>query len=213
MLCGLHHVAVFAEFRDDRSHILVATDLASRGLGEHSSSWSVSNGTHYLDTDVSSINFVINYDFPNNTEDYVHRIGRTARGENTGTSYTFFTSESEKQADELVKVLKDAKQEINPQLLQFVRRPQSVEGQVKFLSYVCVPCFLSICRKGIFQLALRHTVAWLSFTWLVSNQKLPQILVQQFIQNCHNILSGDLFAKLLCTNRSYSISVRHVKVY
>ena len=43
--------------------------------------------------DVSDIKFVINYDFPNNTEDYIHRIGRTARAENKGTAYTFFTSQ------------------------------------------------------------------------------------------------------------------------
>ena len=76
-------------------------------------------------TDVNNIDTVINYDFPNYTEDYVHRIGRTARAEKTGTAYTFFTSESDKQADELVKVLRNAKQEINPQLLQFVKQPQN----------------------------------------------------------------------------------------
>ena len=102
--------------------------------------------------DVSNINVVINYDFPNYTEDYVHRIGRTARAENSGTSYTFFTSESDKQADELVKVLKDAKQEVNPQLLQFVRRPQNMEGQVKFLSFLAYYYFCQY-RKRIFQLA------------------------------------------------------------
>ena len=41
--------------------------------------------------DVTDIKFVINYDFPNNTEDYIHRIGRTARAENTGTAYSLFT--------------------------------------------------------------------------------------------------------------------------
>lgn len=35
--------------------------------------------------------FVINYDYPNNSEDYVHRIGRTGRSQNTGTAYTLFT--------------------------------------------------------------------------------------------------------------------------
>ena len=41
--------------------------------------------------------FVINFDFPGQIEDYVHRIGRTARGKDgTGTSYTFFTKENAK---------------------------------------------------------------------------------------------------------------------
>ena len=83
-------------------------------------------------TDVSNIDYVINYDFPNYTEDYVHRIGRTARAEKTGTAYTFFTSESDKQVGELLKVLQDAKQEVNPQLLQFVKQPKSHLGESKF---------------------------------------------------------------------------------
>ena len=44
--------------------------------------------------DVKDITHVINYDYPNNSEDYVHRIGRTARAGAKGTAITFFTSES-----------------------------------------------------------------------------------------------------------------------
>lgn len=44
-----------------------------------------------LGIDVEDVKFVINYDYPNNSEDYVHRIGRTGRSQNTGTAYTFFT--------------------------------------------------------------------------------------------------------------------------
>ncbi len=46
-----------------------------------------------IHVDVSDIKYVINFDFPNNTEDYIHRIGRTARADNVGTAYTFFTSQ------------------------------------------------------------------------------------------------------------------------
>jgi len=42
--------------------------------------------------DVKDIKYVINFDFPNNVEDYVHRIGRTGRAGATGTAYTFFTT-------------------------------------------------------------------------------------------------------------------------
>jgi ATP-dependent RNA helicase DDX5/DBP2 len=41
--------------------------------------------------DVKDIRYVINYDFPNNIEDYIHRIGRTGRAGAKGKSYTFFT--------------------------------------------------------------------------------------------------------------------------
>ena len=47
--------------------------------------------------DISDVKFVINFDFPGQIEDYVHRIGRTARGKDaTGTSYTFFTKDNSK---------------------------------------------------------------------------------------------------------------------
>ncbi|KAJ3081376.1 putative ATP-dependent RNA helicase ddx5 [Rhizoclosmatium hyalinum] len=60
--------------------------------------------------------YVINFDFPNNIEDYVHRIGRTGRAKTTGTAYTFFTTENAKQARDLLGILEEAKQEIPPQL-------------------------------------------------------------------------------------------------
>ena len=47
---------------------------------------------------MDDIKFVINYDYPNNSEDYIHRIGRTGRKGNSGTSYTFFTSRNSAKA-------------------------------------------------------------------------------------------------------------------
>lgn len=44
--------------------------------------------------DVRNITHVLNYDYPNNSEDYVHRIGRTGRAGANGTAITFFTAES-----------------------------------------------------------------------------------------------------------------------
>jgi ATP-dependent RNA helicase DDX5/DBP2 len=44
--------------------------------------------------DVKDITHVFNYDYPNNTEDYVHRIGRTGRAGRQGTAITLFTTES-----------------------------------------------------------------------------------------------------------------------
>lgn len=63
-----------------------------------------------MSLDVDDVKFVINYDYPNCSEDYVHRIGRTARSNKTGTAYTFFTSNNAKQAQELIDVLQEAKQ-------------------------------------------------------------------------------------------------------
>lgn len=75
----------------------------------------------YLITDVKDVKYVINYDFPTNVEDYVHRVGRTGRGGKTGESITFFTTDNAKQAKELVSILTEAKQEIDPRLLDMVR--------------------------------------------------------------------------------------------
>uniref|UniRef100_A0A915DTT1 RNA helicase n=1 Tax=Ditylenchus dipsaci TaxID=166011 RepID=A0A915DTT1_9BILA len=76
---------VLNEFREGKTPILLATDVAARGL------------------DVSDIKFVINYDYPNNSEDYVHRIGRTGRRDAKGTAYTFFTQSNGPKAKDLIK--------------------------------------------------------------------------------------------------------------
>lgn len=60
--------------------------------------------------DVDDVKFVINYDYPSNSEDYVHRIGRTGRSNNTGTAYTLFTNTNANKANDLIQVLKEANQ-------------------------------------------------------------------------------------------------------
>ncbi len=62
-------------FKDGRYPLLVATDIAARGL------------------DISGVSHVINYDVPNNPEDYVHRIGRTGRAMTEGDAFTLATPE------------------------------------------------------------------------------------------------------------------------
>lgn len=64
----------------------------------------------FLAPDVDDVKFVINYDFPSNIEDYVHRIGRTGRSDNKGTSYTFFTQSNGAKVDELVNILQESNQ-------------------------------------------------------------------------------------------------------
>jgi len=95
---------VLQEFRTGSAPILVATDVAARGL------------------DVEDVKFVINYDYPNCSEDYVHRIGRTGRSQKTGTAYTFFTPSNSKQAKDLVEVLREANQVVNPKLYEMMER-------------------------------------------------------------------------------------------
>ncbi|XKL63033.1 hypothetical protein PGB90_005397 [Kerria lacca] len=68
--------------------------------------------------DVDDVKFVINYDFPNTSEDYIHRIGRTGRSSQTGTSYAFFTKNNSRLAKDLINVLKEANQQVNPELAE-----------------------------------------------------------------------------------------------
>lgn len=65
---------------------------------------------HFPNADVEDVKFVINFDYPNNSEDYVHRIGRTGRSNNTGTAYTLFTNQNAPKANDLINVLKEANQ-------------------------------------------------------------------------------------------------------
>lgn len=95
---------VLDNFRTGRCPILVATDVAARGL------------------DIKDIRVVVNFDFPTGVEDYVHRIGRTGRAGATGVSYTFFTDQDSKYSFELVKVLEGAGQHVPPQLHDMVAR-------------------------------------------------------------------------------------------
>merc|ERR1711962_1253897 len=95
---------VLKEFRSGKAPILIATDVASRGL------------------DIPDISFVVNFDYPNSSEDYIHRIGRTARAERHGTAYTFFTQGDGKQAADLVQVLEEAQQQVPEKLASLAGR-------------------------------------------------------------------------------------------
>ncbi|XP_019425567.1 PREDICTED: DEAD-box ATP-dependent RNA helicase 40-like isoform X2 [Lupinus angustifolius] len=95
---------VLNQFRSGKSPILVATDVAARGL------------------DIKDIRVVINYDFPTGVEDYVHRIGRTGRAGATGVAYTFFSEQDWKHAGDLIKVLEGANQPVLPQLRDIALR-------------------------------------------------------------------------------------------
>ena len=72
-------------------------------------------------TDIKDIRYVINYDMPNNIEDYVHRIGRTGRAGRTGTSYSFFTPDNGRLSRDLIRILEEANQKVPSELQELSR--------------------------------------------------------------------------------------------
>jgi ATP-dependent RNA helicase DeaD len=82
---------VMIAFKDHRVKLLVATDIAARGL------------------DIEHVTHVINFDVPNSSETYVHRIGRTGRVGRTGRAITFVTPA---QRDEITRIERDVKTSI-----------------------------------------------------------------------------------------------------
>jgi ATP-dependent RNA helicase DDX5/DBP2 len=87
--------AILRNFKAGHCPIMIATDVAARGI------------------DVKDVQFVINFDFPSGVEDYVHRIGRTARGDAVeGASYALITRDDKGIVREFIGILEDAGQEV-----------------------------------------------------------------------------------------------------
>ena len=96
-----NRIASLEAFKSGNKNVLVATDVAARGL------------------DIPAVMLVINVTFPLTAEDYVHRIGRTGRAGAEGTAITFFTEQDKGLAGALINVLKAAKQDVPEDLLKF----------------------------------------------------------------------------------------------
>lgn len=98
-----------ADIKSGEVNVLIATDVASRGI------------------DIEDITHVVNYDFPRNIEEYVHRVGRTGRAGRTGISISFFTREDWGSAAELIDILEEAQQEVPDELREMKRRFEAMK--------------------------------------------------------------------------------------
>ena len=116
--------AVMEGFRNGTFQILVATDIAARGI------------------DVTQISHVINYDMPDTTDAYTHRIGRTGRMAKTGDAFTFITSEDEEMVRSIERVLRtkvkrctlngfDYKKAAPPRDTEFARPPRKPQRRLE----------------------------------------------------------------------------------
>ncbi|KIH64006.1 helicase protein [Ancylostoma duodenale] len=95
---------VFRELRRGQCQILVATDLVSRGI------------------DIANITHVLNYDFPGDIEEYVHRVGRTGRAGRIGEAMTFISWCDRMHADALISILEESQQDVPPALRRLAAR-------------------------------------------------------------------------------------------
>lgn len=91
-------------FRTGATPILVATDVAARGL------------------DIPHVTHVINFDLPNDIDDYVHRIGRTGRAGKSGLATAFFNENNMSLARPLVELMQEANQTAPDWLVNYAAR-------------------------------------------------------------------------------------------
>jgi len=88
-------------FKGGKTNVLIATDIVGRGIH------------------IPGLRHVVLYDFPPTLEQYVHRVGRTGRQQEKGTSYAFFTRNLAPIAPALVELLKSHDQSVDPHLEKF----------------------------------------------------------------------------------------------
>lgn len=92
-------------FKSGQTPILVATDVAARGL------------------DIPHVAHVVNFDLPNDIDDYVHRIGRTGRAGKSGLATAFFSDNNASMAKSLADLMQESNQEVPAWLTRYAARP------------------------------------------------------------------------------------------
>jgi ATP-dependent RNA helicase RhlE len=101
--------AALAGFKSGRYKVLVATDIAARGI------------------DVTALGHVINFDVPGQAEDYIHRVGRTARAELTGSAFTLVSPEEEGSLRDIERAIGKRLPRVTIPDFDYESRPASLE--------------------------------------------------------------------------------------
>jgi ATP-dependent RNA helicase RhlE len=96
-----------AGFKDGTYQVLVATDIAARGI------------------DVEALGHVVNFDVPVAAEDYIHRVGRTARAEATGEAFTFVSPEEEGELKLIERAIKKQLPRVTVPDFDYTAKPQA----------------------------------------------------------------------------------------
>ncbi|MFT4762486.1 MAG: ATP-dependent RNA helicase RhlE [Saprospiraceae bacterium] len=108
---------VLATFKDGGVRVLIATDVTARGI------------------DIDQVGYVINYDLPEQPENYVHRIGRTGRGSHRGNAISFCSTDEKPLLEEIeklthneIKVLTVEKDDIETTILESAASPKGLKS-------------------------------------------------------------------------------------
>ncbi|EJF89929.1 DEAD/DEAH box helicase [Bartonella melophagi] len=102
-----------ADFKDNKLTLLVASDVAARGL------------------DIPDVSHVFNYDVPTHAEDYIHRIGRTGRAKRSGKAFTIVTHDNQKYISAIEKISKEKIEWLNGDLSTLSTNDQTNDSIVK----------------------------------------------------------------------------------
>jgi ATP-dependent RNA helicase RhlE len=105
----LQRTAALANFKSGKHRVLVATDIMARGI------------------DIAELGHVVNFDVPVVPEDYIHRVGRTARAEFTGDAFTFVSPEEEADLLQIERVLGKRLPRVTVPDFDYKARPETLE--------------------------------------------------------------------------------------
>ncbi|RHZ62740.1 hypothetical protein Glove_335g42 [Diversispora epigaea] len=105
--------SIVLNFRQGKIWVLIATELMARGM------------------DFKGVNLVINYDFPQSVQSYIHRIGRTGRAGKSGEAITFYTKEDAPFLKSIINVMKDSGCEIPDWMLKLKNPTKESKQQLR----------------------------------------------------------------------------------
>ncbi|CAO3660960.1 unnamed protein product [Umbelopsis vinacea] len=105
--------SIIDQFRAGRIWVLISTELMARGL------------------DFKGVNLVINYDFPQTVQSYIHRIGRTGRAGRSGEAITYFTKEDAPYLKSIVNVMRESGCEVPEWMLTMKKPSQNMRNQLR----------------------------------------------------------------------------------
>nr|VDD57758.1 unnamed protein product [Brassica oleracea] len=173
-------------FKSGRTPILVATDVAARGL------------------DIPHVAHVVNFDLPNDIDDYVHRIGRTGRAGNSGVATAFFNEKNAQLARQLAELMQEANQEPRYRQVKHINLEFSQGVEDTHLQLVKSQCHdalssleclnLNGCQKisdsGIEAItSICPKLKVISIYW---NVRVTDDCIRHLVKNCRNIIDLNL---------------------